>query len=86
MKMFGVPKDGTTDMFCNNEAMYNNASTPELKLHKNHHSRSYHMAQESVTSIESRIAKEDAPKQLADLFTKLLTRPRREYIINKFTY
>ena len=29
LKMFGVPMDEPTDMFCDNEAVYKNDSTPE---------------------------------------------------------
>ena len=28
LRMFGVPIDGSTDMFCDNEAVYKNASMP----------------------------------------------------------
>ena len=29
LRMFGVPIDRSTDIFCDNEAVYKNASTPE---------------------------------------------------------
>ena len=32
LRMFGVPIDGSTYMFCDNEMVYNNASMPESKL------------------------------------------------------
>ena len=73
-------------MFCDNELVYKNASTPESQLRKKHHSISYHMAREAVASGACRIAKEDTLTNLADLFTKVLPKPRREYILNKFTY
>ena len=84
--MFGVPMDGPTDMFCDNEAVYKNASTPESQLKKKHHSISYHMSREAVASGACRIAKEDTETNLLDLFTKVLTRVRREFLLNKFTY
>ena len=39
-----------------------------------------------MASRACRIAKEDTSTNLADLFTKVLPRPRLEYILNKFTY
>ena len=84
--MFGVPIDEPTDIFCNNESVYNNMPTPESQLRQKHHSISYHMAREVVEIRACCITKEDTSKHLADLFTKLLPRPRREYIMNKFTY
>ena len=34
LRMFGIPIEGPTNMFCNNEAVYKNASTLELTLKK----------------------------------------------------
>ena len=44
LRMFGVPIDRSNDIFCDNEAVYKNASTPESQLRKKHHSISYHMS------------------------------------------
>ena len=86
LRMFGVTINGSTDMFCNNEAVYKNAYMPELQLRKKHHSIAYHMSRESVASGAYRIAKEDTESNLADLFTKVLPRPKRELLLNKFKY
>ena len=86
IQMFGVPIEGPTDMFCDNEAVYKNSSTPDSVLHKNRHSVAYHMCQEAVTAGTCRIAKEDTETNLADIFTKVLPRPRREPLLNLFTY
>ena len=84
--MFGVSIDGSTDMFCDNEAVYKNASMSESQLRKKHHSIAYHLIRESVASGATQIAKEDTETNLADLFSKVLPRPRRELLLNKFTY
>ena len=76
LRMFGVPVDGPKDMFCDNEAVYKNSSTPELVLRKKHHSVSYHKFREAVASGFCRIAKEDTYTNLADIFTKVLPGPR----------
>ena len=57
LRMFGVPIDGSTDIFCDNEAVYKNASTPESQLSKKHHSILYHMSREAVASGACRTAK-----------------------------
>ena len=84
--MFGVPIDGLTDMFCDNEAVYKNASMPESQLRKKHHSIAYHMSRESVGSCASQISKEYTETNLSDLFAKVLLRPRRELLLKKFIY
>ena len=73
-------------MFCDTEAVYKNSSMPESQLRKKHHSIAYYMSIESVASGASRIVKEDTETNLADLFTKVLPRPRRELLLNKFKY
>ena len=36
LRMFGVPVDGPTDMFCDNKSVYKSSSMPESVLRKNH--------------------------------------------------
>ena len=84
--MIGVPVDGPTDMFCDKEAVYKNSSTPESVLLKKHHSVAYHKCLEAVASGIFRIAKEDTDTNLADIFTKVLPSPRREPLLDMFTY
>ena len=81
LRMFGVPIDGSTDIFCDNEAVYKNASIPESQLRKKHHSIAYHMIRESVVSGATQISKEDTETNLAYLFIKLLPKPRRELLL-----
>ena len=86
LRIFGVPIDGSTDIFCDNEAVYKNASTPEYQLRKKHHSISYHMSREAVASGACRMAKEDTDTNLSDLFTNVLVRTMRELLLDSFTY
>ena len=86
LRMFGVPIEGPADMFCDNEAVYKNTSTPDSVLRKKHHSIAYHKCREAVASDICRIAKEDTKTNLSDLFTKVLGGPKREELLDKFTY
>ena len=86
LRMFGVPIDGSTEIFCDNEALYKNASTPESQLRNKHHSILYHMSREAVASGACRMAKENTETNLSDLFTKVLPRPRGELLLDRFTY
>ena len=58
-------------IICDNEAVYKNASTPESRLRKKHHSILYHMSREAVASGACRMVKEDTETNLSDLFTKV---------------
>jgi hypothetical protein len=84
--MFGIPTEGPTDIFCDNESVYKNTSIPESVLSKKQHSISYHSAREAVASGIVRIAKEDTLMNLADVFTKMMNKPKREGLFNKFMY
>jgi hypothetical protein len=86
LRMFGIPTEGPTDMFCDNESVYKNVSIPESVLSKKQHSILYHSAREAVASLIVRIAKEDTLTNLADLFTKMMNRPKREGLLDRFMY
>ena len=77
LHMFGVPLEGPTDMFCDNEAMFKNTSTPEFVLRKKNHSIVYHKWREAVAALICCISKEDTKTNLEDMFTKILGRTRR---------
>ena len=86
LRMFGVPIDGATNVYCDNEAVYKNKVLPESTLKKKHHSIAYHRCREAVAAGTIRIAKQGTEKNLADLFTKILTAARRSFLIERFTY
>ena len=86
IQMLGVPIEGPTYMFCDNEAVYKNSSKPESILCKKHHIIAYYMCPEVVAARICRITKEYTETNLADIFTKVMPRPRREQLLNFFTY
>ena len=84
--MFGVPIEGPTNVFCDNELVYNNVSTLESVLKKKHHIIAYHCCREAVASSIICIAKEPTAENLSDLFTKMLPQFFRENLLDWFTY
>ena len=86
LRMFGVPLSGPTNMFMDNEAVYKSTSVPESTLKKKHLSCAYHRCREAVAAGTVRSAKEGTNTNLADLFTKILPGPRREQLLDMFTY
>eukprot|EP00980_Cylindrotheca_fusiformis_P022020 scaffold8906_cov77-Cylindrotheca_fusiformis.AAC.1 len=86
LRMFGVPLDGPAAMYCDNEAVYKNVSNPASVLSKKMHSISYHYCKEAVAAEIIKVAKEDTETNLADLFTKVLPRNRREELLDRFMY
>ena len=86
LRMFGVKIEGPTDIYCNNEAVVRNCSTPESVLKKKHHSIAYHRNREAVASLTVRIGKESTDTNLSDVFTKIMTAAQRDYIFDRFMY
>jgi hypothetical protein len=86
LRMFGIPVEGPTNIFCDNESVYKNTSIPESVLSKKQHSISYHSAREAVAAEIVRIAKEGTDTNLSDLFTKTLNKPKREGLLDRFMY
>ena len=82
--MFGVPLEGPTNIFCDNEAVYKNSSILESVLLKKHHSISYHRYRKAVAAGTVRISKEGTRTNLSDLFTKILYIVRGEDFLEKF--
>jgi hypothetical protein len=86
LRIFGVPVDGPTNIFCDNGAVVVNTTRPESTLSKKHHSIAYHRVREAVAAETVRVSKEHTSTNLADLFTKTLPSPRREDLLDSFTY
>ena len=86
LRMFGVPIEGPTNIFCDNEAVYKNCSIPESTLRKKHHSIDSHCNREDVSAMTCRIEKKGTKTNLSDLFTKILPCVTREEIIDRFMY
>ena len=86
LRMFGVPLEGPTNVFCDNEAVFKNMSQPDSTLKKKHTLICYHRCREAVASWMIRIAKEGTLTNLSNLFTKPLTHFIRENLLDCFTY
>ena len=72
-------------MFCDNEAVYKNASTPESTLKNMNVSICYREYREAVAAGVSHISKEGKATNLDDMFTKMLVQIRLEPLLDKFT-
>ena len=86
LRMFGIPIEGPTNVFCDNEAVFKNTTIPESTLKKKHNSICYHRCREAVAAKVMRVAKEGTLTNLADLFTKPLVQSIREDLLDRFTY
>ncbi len=86
LRMFGVPLEGATNMFVDNQSIVLNATVPSSTLKKKHNSIAYHHVREAITAKIIRIAKVHGKKNLADMFTKPLPANELLTLIRKILY
>ncbi|KAI2492736.1 Reverse transcriptase (RNA-dependent DNA polymerase) [Fragilaria crotonensis] len=86
LRMFGIPIDSPTNVFCDNEAVTKNVTLPESTLKKKHNAIAYHRSREAVAAGTIRVAKEDGKTNLADVLTKPLAQVTKEFLCDRFMY
>lgn len=75
LRMFGVPIDGPTNVFCDNEGVVKCVTRPESITKKKHLSIAINRTRESTAAGSVRIGKEGTKTNLADIGTKSLSGP-----------
>jgi hypothetical protein len=86
LRMFGIPIEGPTNVFCDNEAVTKNTIFPESTLKKTHNSIAYHRLREAVAAGTIRVTKEDGKTNLADVLTKPLAQATKDFLCDQFMY
>ena len=86
LRMFGIPIEGPTNVFCDNEAVTKNSIHPESTLKKKHNSIAYHRTREAVAAGTIRVTKEDGKTNLADVLTKPLPQATSDFLCDRFMY
>ena len=81
LRMFGVPIDGAAQVYCDNQGVVKNTSIPESVLSKKHNAINYHAVREAAAAGILQVHKEDTETNIADLFTKVLRKERRQALI-----
>ena len=86
LRMLGIRVDGPTNVFCDNESVFKNATKPESTLKKKHNAIAYHRTREAIASNIIRIAWEDGRFNIADVLTKLMPGPKLRELISCILY
>ena len=86
LRMMGIPVEGPTSVFCDNESVVTNASHPESTLKKKHNAIAYHRVREAQAADIIRVAHEPGETNLADVLTKLLAAPRLKELISRILW
>ena len=86
LRMFGVPVDDPTRVFCDNQGVVKNASLPESTLGKKHNAINYHAVREAAAAGILQVGKEYTKTNLADFLTKVLSGEQRRALVGQLTY
>ncbi len=86
LRMFGVPLEGPANVFGDNASVVTNATIPSSTLKKKHNSIAYHRVREAIATKMIRVGWVKTNKNLADILTKPLPRPRLHALCEKILY
>ena len=80
LRMSGIPFKGPANIYSENEAVTKNTKISESTLKRKHHYIAYHRC-EAVAAHIVHIEKQGMENNLTDLFTKILTKDRRDFLL-----
>jgi hypothetical protein len=86
LRMFGIPIEGPTNVYCDNQSVVTNTTQPESTLKKKHNSIAYHRVREAAAAGTIRIAKEDHISNIADMLTKPVSGPRLKALCERILF
>jgi len=81
LRMFGIPINGPTSVFCDNESVVINATHCESPLRRKHTSIAYHCCREAQAAKYVQIGYQLGRNNPADLLTKLLLGPQMRALL-----
>jgi hypothetical protein len=86
LRMFGIPIDGATNVYCDNQGVVTNTTKPESTLKKKHNSIAYHRVREAAAAGTICIAKEAHESNIADMLTKPVSGPRLKALCERVLF
>jgi hypothetical protein len=87
LRMMGVPIDGSSYVFCDNQSVIANSNRPESLLKKKSNAIAYHAVREACAMKEILICFVKTDDNVADIMTKvLLSGERRDTFVESLLY
>jgi hypothetical protein len=86
LRMMGVPIDGATKIYCDNESVVKTTTRPEATLTKKHNQINYHRCREAQAAGHVKVAWIDGKDNLADVLTKVVVGQRRHYLLSRILH
>ena len=86
LRMMGVPIDGATKLYCDNDSVVKSTTRPESTLKKKHNAINYHRICEAQAAGYIQIGWIASKDNLADVLTKVLVGERRRYLLSRILW
>ena len=83
LRLLGIPIEGPTNIFCDNDSVVKTASKVETKCNKKHQSICFHVVREAAAARWILVGKEPTQTNTADLFTKCLDTMTRRRLLRQ---
>jgi hypothetical protein len=79
LRMLGIPIQGSTLLYCDNESVVHNLSNPDSTLKKKHNAIAFHRTRESVAAKTIEVHRVKSELNTSDLLTKVLSGTKTEF-------
>ena len=86
LRMMGVPINGPTYIYGDNQSVINNTSKPESVLKKKSNAICYHFVREAVAMKECLTSHIPTQENYADLLTKVLSGSKRQRLVKRIVH
>ena len=86
LRLMGIPMEGPTNIFCDNESVCKSTSNVESRLNKKHQAICWHAVREACAGGWMRVGKEPTETNTADLLTKALDCEKRFTLLRNIYY
>ena len=80
LRMLGIPINGPTTMFGDNESVVTSAVKPESQLKKKHNAIAFHRVREAIAARFIRFSHIAGEFNLADILSKPVPGPRKQFL------
>ncbi len=86
LRMMGVPIDGATKIYSDNESVVKSTTRPESTLKKKHNAINYHRIREAIAAGHVKVTWISTDENLSDALTKVTVGRKRQYLFSRILW
>jgi hypothetical protein len=86
LRMMGIPINGPSSVYTDDQPVFKNATSPESVLKKKQNLIAYHRTREAQASRTDQVALEPIDTNMSDILTKMMPGPRLRTLVRMIIY